>query len=139
MAVCRRGDCGRRAAGGACGTGPFHGYGSGFWRDRASSWPLPSGSRSRAVLFAVGALGRVVDHAGSRLAGVSRAMDLHGRRRPVRPPDPPPSPDSLTLEPWIVQDRWGKEVELERPSRLPLDNAMEAGLARFTDAAWKKL
>jgi hypothetical protein len=54
-------------------------------------------------------------------------------------PDPPPSPDSLTLEPWIVQDRWGKEIELERPSRLPLDNAMEAGLARFTDAAWKKL
>ena len=26
--------------------------------------------------------------------------------RPVRPPNP----DSLTLEPWIVEDHWGEEI-----------------------------
>ncbi|WP_157220457.1 hypothetical protein [Flavisphingomonas formosensis] len=54
-------------------------------------------------------------------------------------PSPPPSPDSLTLEPWIVEDRWGEEVELERPTELPLDDDARAGLALFTDGAWREL
>lgn len=54
-------------------------------------------------------------------------------------PSPPPSPDSLTLEPRIVEDRWGEEVELERPTELPLDDDAKVGLALFTDAAWRGL
>ena len=55
--------------------------------------------------------------------------------RPARPP----SPDSLTLEPWIVQDDWGDDVELERRTQLRLDDDAAAGLARFTDSAWQEL
>lgn len=51
-------------------------------------------------------------------------------------PAPPPSPDSLTLEPWIVPDGWGGEIEHERPTVLPLSDTATPGLARFTDAAW---
>lgn len=51
-------------------------------------------------------------------------------------PGTPPSPDSLTLEPWIVEDSWGEEVEMERPTTLPLDDAAKTGLALLTDAAW---
>lgn len=54
-------------------------------------------------------------------------------------PSPPPSPESLTLEPWIVEDHWGEEIELERPTELPLDDEAKAGLALFTDAAWREL
>jgi hypothetical protein len=54
-------------------------------------------------------------------------------------PGVPPSPDSLTLEPWIVEDSWGEEVELERPTTLLLDDAAKTGLTPFTDAAWEKL
>ncbi|WP_245306074.1 hypothetical protein [Bradyrhizobium sp. LTSP849] len=54
-------------------------------------------------------------------------------------PDPAPSADSLTLEPWLVEDRSGQEIELERPTKLPLDEAAEAGLLDFTDEAWRKL
>jgi hypothetical protein len=54
-------------------------------------------------------------------------------------PAPPPSADSLTLEPWIVQDAWGEDVELERPTVLPLDDAAAPGLALFTDYAWTEL
>lgn len=56
----------------------------------------------------------------------------------VRPP-PPPSPDSLTLEPWIVEDHWGEEIELERPSTYPLDDKASAELAFFNEAAWQEL
>lgn len=55
----------------------------------------------------------------------------------IRPP-PPPSADSLTLEPWIIDDD-GEEIELERPTMLRLDDAAAAGLAWSTDAAWKEL
>ncbi len=55
--------------------------------------------------------------------------------RPARPP----SPDSLSLEPWIVEDHWGEEIELERPSALPLDDSAKAELPLFTDAAWTEL
>jgi hypothetical protein len=55
--------------------------------------------------------------------------------RPARPPNP----DSLTLEPWIVEGHWGEEIELERPSTLPLDDSAKAELQLFTDAAWTEL
>ncbi|MGY3441329.1 hypothetical protein [Bradyrhizobium sp. USDA 4473] len=54
-------------------------------------------------------------------------------------PSPPPSADSLTLEPWIVQGDWGEDIELERPTVLPLDDDAATGLALFTDSAWKDL
>jgi len=54
-------------------------------------------------------------------------------------PSPPPSPDSLTLEPWIFEDHWGEEIEDERPTELPLDDDAKTGLALFTDAAWQEL
>lgn len=54
-------------------------------------------------------------------------------------PSPPPSADSLTLEPWIVQGDWGEDIELERPTVLPLDDDAASGLALFTDAAWRDL
>lgn len=54
-------------------------------------------------------------------------------------PSPPPSADSLTLEPWIVQGDSGGDIELERPTVLPLDDEAASGLALFTDSAWKDL
>jgi hypothetical protein len=54
-------------------------------------------------------------------------------------PSPPPSADSLTFEPWIVQDHWGEDVELERPTTLHLDSDAALGLALFTDSAWREL
>lgn len=51
-------------------------------------------------------------------------------------PSRPPSPDSLTLEPWIIQDNWGEEIELERPTVLPLDSNAATGLQWVTDTAW---
>lgn len=54
-------------------------------------------------------------------------------------PSPPPSADSLTLEPWIVQDNWGEDVELERPTALRLDDDAQSELALFTDSAWREL
>jgi hypothetical protein len=56
----------------------------------------------------------------------------------VRPAQPP-NPDNLTLEPWIVEDRWGEEIELERPSTLPLDDSAKTELQLFTEAAWTEL
>jgi len=45
----------------------------------------------------------------------------------------PPSADSLTLEPWIVEDNWGEEVELEQPSTLPLHDSAKTELQRLTE------
>jgi hypothetical protein len=55
--------------------------------------------------------------------------------RPARPP----SAETLTLEPRIVKDSWGHEIELERPSTLPLDDSAAPGLKLFTEAAWTEL
>lgn len=44
-------------------------------------------------------------------------------------PKRPPSPDDLTLEPWIVDDDWGEEIELERPTTYPLKEAAALALA----------
>src|SRR3546814_12497157 len=54
-------------------------------------------------------------------------------------PAPPPSADSLSLEPWIVEDNWGEEIELERPTALPLDDEAQAELDRFNNGAWEQL
>ncbi len=54
-------------------------------------------------------------------------------------PSPPPSADSLALEPWIVQDDMGEDVELERPIALRLDDDAQSELALFTDSAWQEL
>ena len=32
-----------------------------------------------------------------------------------------------------------QEIELERPTILPLDDDAQAGLARFTEAAWQEV
>lgn len=50
----------------------------------------------------------------------------------------PPSADSLTLEPWIVDDN-GEELELERPTELPLSDDAKRGLALLSDQAWRDL
>lgn len=55
--------------------------------------------------------------------------------RPARPPNP----DTLTIEPWIVQDRWGDTIELERPSTLPLDDRAETELQNLTHSTWNEL
>jgi hypothetical protein len=54
-------------------------------------------------------------------------------------PAPPPSADSLSLEPWIVEDSWGEEIELERPTALPLDDEAQVELARFNNEGWEQL
>ena len=53
-------------------------------------------------------------------------------------PAAPPSADSLTLEPWIVDDD-GEELELERPTELRLSDDAQRGLVWVTDQAWKEL
>lgn len=53
--------------------------------------------------------------------------------RPLRPPDP----DTLSWEPWIVDDGWGEEVELERPSELPLARGAEQAPDVLNAASWK--
>ena len=54
-------------------------------------------------------------------------------------PGRPPSADSLSLEPWYVEDADGKSIELERPTVLQLSNSAQAGVASLTDTAWKDL
>lgn len=53
-------------------------------------------------------------------------------------PSRPPSPDSLSFEPWIVQNSCGEELELERPIALPLDNDAINGLYVANEGAWAK-
>jgi len=53
--------------------------------------------------------------------------------------NPTPSPDSLSLEPWIVQDHWGEDIELERPTTLPLEERAKPALQLFDEAAWFEL
>ena len=54
-------------------------------------------------------------------------------------PARPPSTESLSLEPWIVEDSWGEEIELEKPTTLPLDKGAASGLQQFTEEAWIEL
>lgn len=50
---------------------------------------------------------------------------------------PPPSADSLTLEPAFYQDHCGEWIEDERPSSLRLDETSALGLAWVGDEAWR--
>lgn len=51
----------------------------------------------------------------------------------------PPSADDLSLEPWIVQDSWGEEIELERPTTYPLHDGAAPALAGYAATAWDEL
>jgi hypothetical protein len=53
-------------------------------------------------------------------------------------PAAPPIAESLTLEPWIVDDD-GEELELERPTELPLSDEAKRELGSITDQAWHDL
>ncbi|WP_413061411.1 hypothetical protein ACLN6N_02220 [Sphingomonas carotinifaciens] len=53
-------------------------------------------------------------------------------------PSPPPSPDTLSLEPHIVTDHWGEDVELERPTTIPLEDEATPELLKFDAAAWQQ-
>lgn len=55
--------------------------------------------------------------------------------RPSRPPDP----DALSWEPWFVHDKWGEEIELERPLEYRLDEAAASGMALLTQKAWEEV
>lgn len=54
-------------------------------------------------------------------------------------PKRPPSPDDLSLEPLIVEDAWGEEVELERPTTFPLEDAATTALQAMPASAWFEL
>ena len=54
-------------------------------------------------------------------------------------PERSPTADSLTLEPWIVEDSSGEEIELERPSTLPLEDRAVPALQLLTDTKWTEL
>jgi len=54
---------------------------------------------------------------------------------PIRPP----SAETLSYEPYIYQDDWGEEIEIERRTVLSLDNAATAGLQWVNDTAWKEV
>lgn len=54
-------------------------------------------------------------------------------------PKRPPSPNDLSLEPWIVTDSWGKELELERPATYPLDESAATTLASYSATTWDQL
>jgi hypothetical protein len=75
-----------------------------------------------------------VDWRGFRLPWIHTVdEDLFAR------PSAPPRAESLTLEPWIVQGDHGEDIELERPTVLPLDEGAASGLASFTGGAWNDL
>jgi hypothetical protein len=75
-----------------------------------------------------------VDWRGFRMPWIY-ALDEDLCVRPTRPP----SPDSLSLEPWFVHDDCGEEIELERPTSLPLNDSAKKELPRLTESAWAEL
>lgn len=48
----------------------------------------------------------------------------------------PPDPDTLTWEPWIVDDEYQGQIELERPTSLPLDDKAAGALLKLDDFRW---
>ena len=52
---------------------------------------------------------------------------------------PPPSPETLSWEPDSFIDEYGEEVEVERPTRLPLSDCAAKPLKLVNDAAWADL
>ncbi len=51
----------------------------------------------------------------------------------------PPSPDTLTWEPCVYTDAYGEEVELERPSCLPLTDAVADAPVWLNDTSWAEV
>jgi len=51
-------------------------------------------------------------------------------------PQAPPDPDTLSWEPWIVDDPFEGEIELERPVVFPLDHAAAEELPRLDETSW---
>jgi len=54
-------------------------------------------------------------------------------------PNRPPSADTLSYEPWIYQGDWGEEIEIERPTVLPLDSGATTGLQWINDTTWNEV
>jgi len=54
-------------------------------------------------------------------------------------PAPPPDTSALGFEPVIYQDRWGEEIEDERPTVLPLKEGISDQFARGVEDKWRKL
>jgi hypothetical protein len=51
-------------------------------------------------------------------------------------PSAPPSPDTLSWEPHIINISHDETIEIERPVCLRLDEAAIPALAAYDDAAW---
>lgn len=54
----------------------------------------------------------------------------------IRPPAPP-DPESLSWEPWIIDDEYEGHIELERPVVLPLDEAAADELPWLDETSWQ--
>lgn len=50
-----------------------------------------------------------------------------------------PSPDTLSWEPFIYTDRYGDEVESERPSYMPISDSATDAVSWVNDATWAQL
>jgi hypothetical protein len=75
-----------------------------------------------------------VDWRGFRLPWVYTA-DADLAVQPATPPDT----SALGFEPVIYQDRWGEEVEDERPTVLPLEERFSDQFAGGVQDTWRKL
>jgi hypothetical protein len=52
---------------------------------------------------------------------------------------PPPSPESLSWEPWFVHGQHGEEVEIERPTQLPISDRVSKAPEWLSEHAWTEL
>lgn len=52
-------------------------------------------------------------------------------------PQAPPDADSLTWEPWIIDDEYDGQIELERPVALPLDEVAAEKLPHLDETSWQ--
>ncbi|WP_197273919.1 hypothetical protein [Citromicrobium sp. WPS32] len=54
-------------------------------------------------------------------------------------PQAPPDPDSLSWEPWIIDDEFEGQIELERPSILSLHEVAAEELSRLDASRWQSV
>lgn len=52
-------------------------------------------------------------------------------------PQAPPDPDSLSWEPWIIDDEFEGQIELERPVVLQLHDEATQELPRLDESSWR--
>lgn len=52
-------------------------------------------------------------------------------------PQAPPDPDSLSWEPWIIDDEYEGQIELERPVVLQLGEEVAEELLRLDETSWQ--